>query len=40
MALVHLDRLGASGQRQHLVAKADAEDRHVAFQQPWITGTA
>src|SRR3546814_453455 len=33
MALVHLDRLRADGDAQHLVAEADAEQRNVAVEQ-------
>ncbi len=33
VALMHLDRLRACRQREELVAEADAEDRHVPFQQ-------
>ena len=33
MAVVHLDRARAERQRQHLVAEADAEDRHVGLRQ-------
>ena len=40
MALMHLERLGAECQRQHLMAEADAEDRRADSTSLLISGTA
>jgi hypothetical protein len=40
VALVHLFRLAADGEAEHLMAEADAKDRNARLDQVLMTGTA